>query len=150
MLLHSETIVSEFSSKMCWFNFIQFTAGYFNKSESFFNFKQIRWNYKTFIPTFFTFSNSLTKWIISLDKRFFYEKIFSLKVSWYFFEWWRSPLIIFHLKRFGVLEVHVEGSFVLFLIKVKFIDIIDVGEFRIQKLTRIYFYNKFNVWMIIV
>ena len=60
------------------------------------------------------------------------------------------PLIIFHLKRFGVFEVHVESSFVLFLIKVEFIDIIDVGEFRVQKLTRIYFYNKFNVWMIIV
>ena len=54
---HSETIVGEFLKflqKLFWFNFIQFTVGYFNEYERFFNFKQTSWNYKTFISTFFT------------------------------------------------------------------------------------------------
>ena len=51
---------------------------------------------------------------------------------------------------FGVLEVHGEASFVFFLINFEFIGTIDVDEFSVQKLTRIYFYGKFNLWMIIV
>ena len=54
---HSETIVGEFVKylqKMFWFNFIQFTAGYFNECERFCIFQQTSWNYKTFISTFFT------------------------------------------------------------------------------------------------
>ena len=42
-----------FFKKCFWFNFIQFTVRYFHKYERFCNFKQSRWNYKTFISTFF-------------------------------------------------------------------------------------------------
>ena len=34
---------------------------------------------------------------------------------------------------------------VVFPINVEIIGTIDVGEFAVQKITRIYFYNKFNV-----
>ena len=54
---HSETIVSEFVKflqKMFWCNFIHFTVWYFNEYERFCDFKQTRWNCKTFIYTFFT------------------------------------------------------------------------------------------------
>ena len=33
---------------------------------------------------------------------------------------------------------------------VEIINTIDVGEFGVQKFTKIYFYGKFNVWMITV
>ena len=39
---------------------------------------------------------------------------------------------------------------VFFPISIEFIGTIDVGDFGVQKLTRIYFYGKFNAWMIIV
>ena len=44
----------------------------------------------------------------------------------------------------------VKVIFCVFPINVEFIGIIDVGEFGVQKVTRIYFYSKFNVWMITV
>ena len=37
-----------------------------------------------------------------------------------------------------------------FPINVEFINTIDVGDFGVQRLSRIYFYGKFNVWMITV
>ena len=33
---------------------------------------------------------------------------------------------------------------------VEFIGTIDIGEFNVQKLTRIYFHGQFDVWMITV
>ena len=43
------------------------------------------------------------------------------------------------------MKVHGEVSFVFCVI-----GTVDVGEFCVQKLNRIYFYGKSNVWMIIV
>ena len=37
-----------------------------------------------------------------------------------------------------------------FTINIEFTGTIDVGEFGVQKHTRVYFYGKFNVWMITV
>ena len=100
----------KFLQKMFWFNFIQFTVGYFNKYERFCNFKQTSWNYKTFISAFLTLlkfiNNSVneTQWIISFHKLFFYQRDFFIKVS----EPWQLSLIVFHLKCFAVLVIHFE------------------------------------------
>ena len=91
---HSENIVGEFVKflqKMFWFNVIQFTVGYFHEYERFWNFKQTRWNYKTFISTFFIllkFINDTvyeTLWVINLHNLFFYQKDFFAKGWWYSF-----------------------------------------------------------------
>ena len=98
---HSETIASEFVKfyqKMFWFNFIQFTVGYFNEYERFCNFKQTRWNYKTFIFTFFillkliNYTVKETQWLISLRKLTLNQKDLFVKVWWYSF--WTMKIII--------------------------------------------------------
>ena len=35
----------------------------------------------------------------------------------------------------------------VFPINVEFVVTIDIGEFGIQNFTKIYFYDKFNVWL---
>ena len=72
----------EFLQKIFWFNFIQFTAGYFNEYERFCNFKETSYNYKPFISTFFTllkFINDTVnkrQWVISFHKFSFIRGIF--------------------------------------------------------------------------
>ena len=88
----------KFLQKMFWFNFIQFTVGYFNEYERFFNFEQASWNYKTFISTFFTllkFINNTVnemQWVISLRKLLFYQRDFFFKVWCYSF--WKMKITI--------------------------------------------------------
>ena len=90
-----DIIVREFVKilqKTFWFSFIEFTGGYLNGYERFFNFKQTWWDYKTFISTFFTTLKLInlteTQWVISLHKLFFHQRDFFIKI------WWNSSWTI--------------------------------------------------------
>ena len=130
----------KFLQKILWFNFIQFILGYFNE----FNFKQSRWNYKTFISKFFTLLKLIhdtvnqTQWVISLHKLYFYQRRFFFKVSWYSFWTMKITIDCISFIAFWSFEGPWWRQFCAFLINVKFIGTTDVGEFGVQKLTRIY------------
>ena len=71
---------------------------YFNEYKRFCNSKQIRWNYKNFLSTFFTLLKFIsdtvneTQWVISLYKLFFNQRDFFVKFWQYSF--WKMKIII--------------------------------------------------------
>ena len=77
---------------------LEFTVVYVNAYERFCNFKQSRWNYKTFISKFFTLSKLIndtvneTQWVISHHKIFFHQGDFFVKVWLYSF--WTMKITI--------------------------------------------------------
>ena len=145
----------KFLQKTFWFHFIPFPVGYFNEYERFCNLKQTRGDYKTFISLFIILLKLInctvneTQRVISLHKLFFYQRDFSQSLMIFFLNDENQHWLYFV---YSVLELWWSMvKVVLYFSKnVEFTGTIDAGKFGAQKLIRVYFYGKFNVWMIIV
>ena len=91
-----------------------------------------------------------TQWVIRLHKTLFYQSNFFIKVWWYPFWTMKITIDCISFIAFWSFGGPWWRKFCVFPINVELISAIDVYEFGVQTLTRVYFYGKLNVWMIIV